>query len=407
MEIISYVGFENEPHTIIRNFRTKLTASRNARNHEKARDSSLVYHFAGGENARSFAAAAVRPQLSLRSVLCSLGRALDAVCSHAWIAAAALLFVSASYGAKLLYTYAAGHTGPLVLKDSGRTELETLDKVMSSFAISGTQDYNDSGDILDGNGNASVIAESLFKKAVTFKTYKVLSGDTISGITRKFGLTNLSTLIAVNDIDNARALYAGQKLRIPSVDGLIYTVKPGNSLAGLSAKYNIPLEDLLDVNDLSSQTLKVGQQLFIPGAKLDSSKLHEALGDMFKKPIAAAYRLTSPYGWREDPFTGVRSFHTGIDMACPQGTPIYASMGGKVLTAGWTNIFGNYVIISHPNGYQTLYGHMSKVIAKKGQIVNQGTCIGLVGTTGYSTGPHLHFTVYKNGRLVDPRTVLK
>ena len=82
-------------------------------------------------------------------------------------------------------------------------------------------------------------------------------------------------------------------------------------------------------------------------------------------------------------------------------------MSGRVTTTGINRVYGNYVIIDHGNGYQTLYAHMSKIIASKGQWVSQGTRIGLVGSTGYSTGPHLHFTVYKNGKLVDPMTVLK
>ena len=76
-------------------------------------------------------------------------------------------------------------------------------------------------------------------------------------------------------------------------------------------------------------------------------------------------------------------------------------------TAGWNNVYGNYVIISHGNGYQTLYAHMQNYTVKAGQTVNQGERIGYVGSTGYSTGPHLHFTVYKNGKLIDPSTVLK
>ena len=94
-------------------------------------------------------------------------------------------------------------------------------------------------------------------------------------------------------------------------------------------------------------------------------------------------------------------------MACPTGTPIYASMSGTVQVAGWHNSYGNYVIIKHKDGYQTLYGHMSKILTTKGEKVTQGQKIGLVGSTGYSTGPHLHFTVYKNGTLVDPLTLLK
>ena len=94
-------------------------------------------------------------------------------------------------------------------------------------------------------------------------------------------------------------------------------------------------------------------------------------------------------------------------MACATGTPIYASKSGTVMFTGWSSIYGYHVILKHSDGYQTLYGHMSKIIAKKGQTVNQDTKIGLVGNTGYSTGSHLHFTVYKNSVPVDPFTVLK
>ena len=124
-------------------------------------------------------------------------------------------------------------------------------------------------------------------------------------------------------------------------------------------------------------------------------------------PITSKFRWTSPYGWRADPFTGVRSFHTGTDMACPEGTPILAAMSGRISEVGNNRTYGNYIIINHGNGYQTVYAHMSKAISKKGQWVTQGSKIGLVGSTGYSTGPHLHFMVYKNGNRIDPMTVLK
>ena len=94
-------------------------------------------------------------------------------------------------------------------------------------------------------------------------------------------------------------------------------------------------------------------------------------------------------------------------MACAIGTPIVATASGKVTYSGVSPVFGNYVIINHGNGYQSLYGHMSLILAKKDQWVSQGTRIGLVGSTGYSTGPHLHFTVYKNGKLVDPLSLIK
>lgn len=305
-----------------------------------------------------------------------------------------------------------------------------LDVAMKQFTMdfgTSTMSYNNSafvdsdGNILNvsvesetGIDNVAVtsVADSesvtpAFLNAVTYTEYKVKSGDTISGITLKFNLKNISTLIAVNDISNVRSLKSGQVLKIPSMDGLIHSISAGETLESLSVKYDITVEDLLDVNDLSSQDLMVGDELFIPGAKLDNMTLHSALGDLFISPIARSYRITSYFGRRPDPFTGVPSSHSGIDLAVPLGTPIRSSMAGRVVYAGFSNIYGNYVIINHGNGYQTLYGHMYKILTRVGQYIEQGTQIGLVGSTGYSTGPHLHFSVYKDGKLIDPLSVLK
>lgn len=294
----------------------------------------------------------------------------------------------------------ASHTGPLALQDGSTAELDALSFIMQT----GGRTIDASTDELQELGIASA---PVIKSTVTWQTYKVSPGDTIIGLTHRFGLENISTIIAVNGVDNARALRAGQKIRIPSMDGLVYKVRAGNSLEGISSKYSVSMEDILDVNDLATKDLSAGQELFIPGAAMDNTALREAMGDLFKCPIRVPYRLSSHFGWRADPFTGVRSYHSGVDMACPQGTSIYAAMGGRIITAGWSNVFGNYVIVDHQNGYQSLYGHMSKRIARKGQVVNQGDLLGLVGSTGYSTGPHLHFTVYKKGRLTDPLVLLR
>jgi murein DD-endopeptidase MepM/ murein hydrolase activator NlpD len=161
------------------------------------------------------------------------------------------------------------------------------------------------------------------------------------------------------------------------------------------------------VNDLTTELVKKGDVLFIPGATMDATALSEALGELFKDPLGVSWRLSSPYGYRPDPFTGVRSFHTGIDMVAPLGTSIKASMAGKVAAAGYNQVYGNYVIVSHSGGYQTLYAHMTTILVKLGQNVNQGSVLGKLGSTGYSTGPHLHFSVYKNGQLINPLSVLK
>ena len=246
---------------------------------------------------------------------------------------------------------------------------------------------------------------SAYISAVTFRNYTVKKGETVSGIASRAGLRNFGTLLSVNSIDNARRISAGQVLRIPSTDGLLYTVKKNETLASIAAAFKVNVTVLLDANDLTQETLSVGQQLFIPGAALSAFELRKALGELFIYPIHG--RLTSPFGYRSDPFTGTKSFHTGIDLAAPTGTAVKATLDGKVAETGVNRIYGNYVIITHDRGYQSLYGHLSAIHAKRGQYVTQGTVVGEVGSTGYSTGPHLHLSIYKNGSLIDPFSVLK
>lgn len=300
-------------------------------------------------------------------------------------------------------------------KPASAKELDYLDLAMSSFALSNSTCFDSEGNVVFfGSGGEESLSQQQdlpeavpFKQKVSFKSYTVQQGDTISSVCQKFGLKNISTLIAVNNISNVRSLRSGQKLTVPSLDGLNYTVASGDTIEGLSAKYNVSVEDLLDVNDLASSLLQKGQELFIPGAKMDSLSLRRAMGEIFVYPITAKWRLTSRFGYRPDPFTGVKQHHTGIDMACPTGTPVKAAKSGTVSFTGYSNVYGKYVIVTHADGYQTLYGHMSRITSKKGQIVDQGSQLGLVGSTGYSTGPHLHLSVYKNGKLIDPLSVLK
>lgn len=324
-----------------------------------------------------------------------------------WLAVTLFLAVLVPYGAVKAVSYFNSIAAPVEFTNQAG-ELEFLDSLMSKFAMA-ENDYS-----FDENGNVILEDGTILKpsaagvgKTVTFQTYTVKSGESISTITRKFGLSNISTLIALNGISNVKSLREGQKIKIPSLDGLVHKVGRGESLTGISGKYHVSVEELCDANDLSTQVLKQGQEIFIPGARMSASELKKAMGELFANPIKAKYRLTSYFGPRKDPFTGVASNHTGIDMACPTGTPIGAMMSGTVVVAGFSSIYGKYVVISHGNGYQSLYGHMSKINVKKGAKVDQGQKIGLVGNTGYSTGPHLHLTVYKNGKLTDPLTLIK
>lgn len=313
----------------------------------------------------------------------------------------ALIF-STPFFAYKVYSLLESKTNPLVLHNESIDEFDFLNKEMQKFALQSFNEIEEDGSIQGMN------VKYTFKEPVTFSKYTVKSGDTISGISKKFNLKNISTIIAVNNIENVRSLNAGKKLIIPSIDGLYYTVRSGDTIESIAKKQSVSVEDLLDVNDIVSENLVIGKRLFIPGAKLDKVTLRNAMGDSFIDPLKnIAWRLTSKCGWRPNPFTGVKQYHPGIDMAIKQGTPIYAAMAGKVVSCGWSNVYGNYVIIDHGNGYQSLYGHMFKKMCKLNQQVTTSTKIGLVGSTGYSTGPHLHFTVYKNGKVVDPLTLIK
>ncbi len=113
-------------------------------------------------------------------------------------------------------------------------------------------------------------------------------------------------------------------------------------------------------------------------------------------------RITSGYGWRTHPIFGTRRFHNGVDIAAPTGTPIKAADCGRVIHAGWRGGYGLTVVVDHGGGLQTLYAHCSKLHVRRGQNVSRGQTIAAVGSTGWSTGPHLHWTVYRNGSTVNP-----
>ncbi|MBQ4323086.1 MAG: M23 family metallopeptidase [Clostridia bacterium] len=117
-------------------------------------------------------------------------------------------------------------------------------------------------------------------------------------------------------------------------------------------------------------------------------------------------KITSSYGYRTDPFSGETSFHRGVDIAVPSGSEVKASCGGTVKASAYSDIGGNYIILSHENGTESYYGHLQKRIVAKGDTVEQGQIIGLSGATGKVTGAHLHFQLTYNGRTVDPTRYL-
>lgn len=295
--------------------------------------------------------------------------------------------------------------GNVSSKDSGDA-LAELDELALIDSLSENDAESDSLDAA-----AAVLSQDAYSSEgleLCYFTYRVQKGDMIGFIADKFNVTQ-DTIISVNNIHQSRLIQIGQILKIPSMPGIVYTVKKNGETAGsIAEKFEISAEKLARVNNIQeNQNLVAGQTLFAPDALLDWVTRQEINGDLFHKPIHSRYYLSSYYGWRSSPFSGKRSYHSGVDMACPQGTPVYAALGGTVTSVGYNNVYGNYVIVTHHSGYKTLYGHMSKQLVARGKWVDTNTRIGLVGSTGLSTGPHLHFTVYKFGKTVNPAGLWK
>ncbi len=137
----------------------------------------------------------------------------------------------------------------------------------------------------------------------------------------------------------------------------------------------------------------------LTGHSLSSHAAHAAV--RLTAPLAAG-QISSPFGWRTDPMVGTSRFHGGLDIAAPMGAPVYATQAGRIAFSGPYHGYGNVVVIDHGNTLYTLYAHNSELFVQAGQVIQQGQCISRVGSTGRSTGPHLHFEVHYNQRYVDP-----
>jgi murein DD-endopeptidase MepM/ murein hydrolase activator NlpD len=250
---------------------------------------------------------------------------------------------------------------------------------------------------------ADAAANSVLSGTLKVAQYRAQSGESISQIAQRFKL-NIDTLISWNDIRDAQSIHPGTMLGIPNSDGLKYTVHRGDTLEQIARVNGLSLNTVLDWNRLPSSVISVGQELFLPGVHMRTNDLNRVLGNLFIYPVRG--KISSFFGMRPDPFTGVKRFHNGLDIVNSPGTPIMAAMAGTVEDVGFNNNYGYYVILRH-SGYQTLYGHLSRYVVERRDKVQQGEKIGELGTTGYSTGPHLHFSIFRNGEAVDPLAFLK
>jgi murein DD-endopeptidase MepM/ murein hydrolase activator NlpD len=193
----------------------------------------------------------------------------------------------------------------------------------------------------------------------------------------------------------------GRKLSIPNKDGMLIKMSRSKNVIHIARKYKISQKKILEQNDLKNPDfIPLNTVLFIPDAKPQNI----IVGFMWP---TRNHTVTSSYGWRRNPFNRKRrEFHKGMDIKAHYSW-IRASKYGKVTFAGWLGGYGRAVIVAHPGGWKTLYAHLSRIIVRRGQYVKQGQYVARSGSTGRSTGPHLHFEIIKRGRHKNPYVYLK
>ncbi len=310
----------------------------------------------------------------------------------------------------------------------------------------------------DGTANTALTIQKTSEKNRKQTTYYIVkAGDVLGKIAEKFNL-KIETILWANNLTARSFIRPGQKLKIPPADGVSYIVRRGDTVLSIARRYQTDAEKVINFNNLSNNgaNIKIGQELFLPDGQpirqvvnrpvykqsqtnnnyssnkpstanvgqyhttrqwingrrvnvLDSN--YSVFSDNAPPPSVnknsstgyiwptAAKVITQYYGWR----------HLGLDIAGPVGTPLYASRSGTVLSSecNYKIGYGCYILLDHGNGVQTLYAHASKLYVRAGDYVSQGQTIAAMGSTGWSTGPHVHFEVRVSGRRVNPLTYVR
>lgn len=232
---------------------------------------------------------------------------------------------------------------------------------------------------------------------LTIFSYQVKQGDDIFTLAARCNI-HYAAISTLNRLAHPSSLTAGSTILLPSIPGIFVPEDPKNDVERIlrssrESQNGIPI----NIRKEGSSIL----YLFIPGADYSQTERAFYLNDSFHFPLKT-FRLSSSFGSRISPITGNPSFHRGIDLAAPTGTEVFAVRDGTVVESGEDAILGKYVIINHGDDWVSLYGHLSEILVPLQSTVQSSRLIGKVGSTGLSTGPHLHFELRQNGQAQDP-----
>ena len=236
---------------------------------------------------------------------------------------------------------------------------------------------------------AAALADSL-----TIYQYTPREGEDLLSVAARCNIP-YSALASLNRLSHPSMLTVGKPLLLPSAPGIFIPEEPQSDLERLLASSRPPTEE-------NSAALTIGTVFyFFPGDEFAMTERAFFLNTGFRFPLKN-YRLTSGFGMRQNPFSGNMRFHQGLDLAAPMGTEVYAAGDGMVTEVGYDSVYGNYIIIKHGGDWVSLYGHLQRIGVVLQSSVKSGMLIGWVGSTGQSTGPHLHFELRQNGKARDP-----
>lgn len=334
-----------------------------------------------------------------------------------------------SYGTKSLLFQAIGQDDSEKIEEVSSDQMTLIDfdpvNYSESFVLSAKEtDF----DLIEENQVATVLGGSAIavpaisgsEKSVAARTsteeYTVQEGDILGTIAENFGL-KLNSLLWANNLTYRSTIKPGLKLIIPPVDGVIYTVKKGDTVSGIAKKYNTTPEKILSFNNLSDEaSLKISSTLILPDAeplKSTSVRYTAPASSLLSGSSGQVARAAATGEWIWPTDSGcditvyfhqyyIYGLHTGLDIDGDYSTTIYAAHSGTVSRASWNGAYGNCIDINNGDGYKTRYGHLSKFYVSPNDVVNAGDPIGKMGTTGKSTGTHLHFEVMDGSTKENP-----